>query len=122
MQINQNPFVFFLLKPIPRRDFGAGSPGRLIPQSFRIFCLSSGGETKFTIVWSGLLTTLTFLFVERGRRRRSRKLTLCIKVVLWWKRAMPRQARLDAPGTLHHVMIREIKGKGVTGTLVQMKL
>jgi len=25
---------------------------------------------------------------------------------------MPRQARLDAPGTLHHVMIREIKGKG----------
>ena len=24
---------------------------------------------------------------------------------------MPRQARLDAPGNLHHVMIREIKGK-----------
>jgi hypothetical protein len=26
---------------------------------------------------------------------------------------MPRQARLDAPGTLHHVMIREIKGKEI---------
>ena len=26
---------------------------------------------------------------------------------------MHRQARLDAPGTLHHVMIREIKGKEI---------
>ena len=26
---------------------------------------------------------------------------------------MPRQARLDAPGTLHHVMIRGIEGKGI---------
>jgi hypothetical protein len=26
---------------------------------------------------------------------------------------MPRQARLDAPGTLHHVMIRRIEGKGI---------
>jgi len=34
-------------------------------------------------------------------------------VVLWWKRAMPRQARLDAPGTLHHVMIRGIEGKRI---------
>ena len=24
---------------------------------------------------------------------------------------MPRQARLDAPGTLHHVIIREIKNR-----------
>jgi len=24
---------------------------------------------------------------------------------------MPRRGRLDAPGTLHHVMIREIEGK-----------
>jgi len=34
-------------------------------------------------------------------------------VVLWWKRALPRRARLDASGTLHHVMIREIKGKRI---------
>jgi len=26
---------------------------------------------------------------------------------------MPRQARLDAPGTLHHGMIRGIEGKGI---------
>ena len=26
---------------------------------------------------------------------------------------MPRRARLDAPGTLHHVMIRGIEGKGI---------
>ncbi len=26
---------------------------------------------------------------------------------------MPRQARLDAPGTLHHVMIRGIEGKRI---------
>ena len=26
---------------------------------------------------------------------------------------MPRQARLDAPGTLHHVMIRGIEGKAI---------
>ena len=26
---------------------------------------------------------------------------------------MPRQARLDAPGTLHHVMIRGIEGKSI---------
>jgi REP element-mobilizing transposase RayT len=26
---------------------------------------------------------------------------------------MPRQARLDAPGTLPHVMIRGIEGKGI---------
>jgi putative transposase len=26
---------------------------------------------------------------------------------------MPRQARLDAPGTLHHVIIRGIEGKGI---------
>jgi len=26
---------------------------------------------------------------------------------------MPRQARLDAPGTLHHVMIRGMEGKGI---------
>jgi hypothetical protein len=26
---------------------------------------------------------------------------------------MPRQARLDAPGTLHPVMIREIEGKRI---------
>jgi REP element-mobilizing transposase RayT len=26
---------------------------------------------------------------------------------------MPRQARLDAPGTLYHVMIRGIEGKGI---------
>ena len=26
---------------------------------------------------------------------------------------MPRQARLDTPGTLHHVMIRGIEGKGI---------
>jgi REP element-mobilizing transposase RayT len=26
---------------------------------------------------------------------------------------MPRQARLDAPGTLHHVMIRGIEGSGL---------
>ena len=26
---------------------------------------------------------------------------------------MPRQARLGAPGTLHHVMIRGIEGKGI---------
>jgi len=26
---------------------------------------------------------------------------------------MPRQARLDAPGTLHHVMIRGIEGKEI---------
>ena len=26
---------------------------------------------------------------------------------------MPRQARLDAHGTLHHVMIREIRGKEI---------
>jgi len=44
---------------------------------------------------------------------RSGKYTLCIKVVLWWKRAMPRQARLDAPGTLHHVMIRGMEGKRI---------
>jgi len=44
---------------------------------------------------------------------RSKKYTLCIKVVLWWKRAMPHQARLDAPGTLPHVMIRGIEGKGI---------
>jgi hypothetical protein len=44
---------------------------------------------------------------------RSGKYTLCIKVVLWWKRAMPRQARLDAPGTLHPVTIRGIEGKRI---------
>jgi len=48
--------------------------------------------------------------VEEGR---SGKYTLCIKVVLWWRRAMSRQVRLDAPGTLHHVMIRGIEGKGI---------
>jgi len=42
----------------------------------------------------------------------SGKYTLCIKVVLWWKRAMRRQARLDAPGTLH-VMIRGMEGQRV---------
>ncbi|MCJ7492701.1 MAG: transposase, partial [Deltaproteobacteria bacterium] len=26
---------------------------------------------------------------------------------------MPRRARLDAPGTLHHVMIRGIEGKRI---------
>ena len=26
---------------------------------------------------------------------------------------MPRQARLDAPGTLHHVMIRGIEGREI---------
>jgi len=26
---------------------------------------------------------------------------------------MPRQAKLDAPGTLHHVTIRGIEGKGI---------
>jgi len=26
---------------------------------------------------------------------------------------MPRRARLDASGTLHHVMIRAIEGKGI---------
>ena len=26
---------------------------------------------------------------------------------------MPRRARLDAPGTLHHVMIREMEGKRI---------
>ena len=26
---------------------------------------------------------------------------------------MPRQARLDAPGTLHHVIVREIKKYGI---------
>ena len=26
---------------------------------------------------------------------------------------MPRRARLDAPGTLHHGMIRGIEGKGI---------
>jgi hypothetical protein len=31
----------------------------------------------------------------------------------WWKRAMPRQARLDAPGTLLHVMIRGMEGKRI---------
>jgi hypothetical protein len=29
------------------------------------------------------------------------------------RRAMPRQARLDAPGTLYHVMIRGIEGKSI---------
>jgi len=29
------------------------------------------------------------------------------------KRAMPRQARLDTPGTLQHVMIRGIEGKSI---------
>ncbi len=29
------------------------------------------------------------------------------------REAMPRQARLDAPGTLHHVMIRGIEGKRI---------
>jgi REP element-mobilizing transposase RayT len=29
------------------------------------------------------------------------------------RRAMPRQARLDALGTLHHVMIRGIEGKSI---------
>ena len=28
---------------------------------------------------------------------------------------MPRQARLDAPGTLHHVMIRGIEGANIFG-------
>ena len=28
---------------------------------------------------------------------------------------MPRQARLDAPGTLHHVMIRGIEGVNIFG-------
>jgi hypothetical protein len=34
---------------------------------------------------------------------------------------MPRQPRLDAPGTLHHVMIRGMEGKGIfldMGTLI----
>jgi hypothetical protein len=26
---------------------------------------------------------------------------------------MPRQARLDAPGTLHHVMIRGVEGESI---------
>lgn len=26
---------------------------------------------------------------------------------------MPRQARLDSPGTLHHVMIRGIEGRNI---------
>jgi putative transposase len=47
------------------------------------------------------------------KEERSGKYNLCIKVVLWWKKAMPRQARLDAPGILHHVMIRGIKGKEI---------
>ena len=34
---------------------------------------------------------------------------------------MPRRARLDAPGTLHHVMIREIKGKGIFGDIQDRK-
>ena len=34
---------------------------------------------------------------------------------------MPRQARLDAPGTLHHVMIREIKGKGIFRDILDPK-
>jgi hypothetical protein len=29
------------------------------------------------------------------------------------KRALPRQARLDTPGTLHHVMIRGIEGETI---------
>ncbi len=29
---------------------------------------------------------------------------------------MPRQARLDAPGTLHHVMARGIEGTDIFGT------
>ena len=29
------------------------------------------------------------------------------------KRAMPRQARLDTPGTLHHLMIRGMEGKRI---------
>jgi len=48
---------------------------------------------------------------------------------------MPRQARLDAPGTLHHVMVRGIEGTNIfrtdkdrsdlrteIGTLVQIQL
>jgi hypothetical protein len=68
------------------------------------------------------LTTLTSLFVKRDiEEERCGKYTLCIKVVLWWKRAMPRQARLYAPGTLHHVMIREIKGKRIFRDIQERK-
>ncbi len=28
---------------------------------------------------------------------------------------MPRKARLDAPGTLHHVMVRGIEGRNIFG-------
>jgi hypothetical protein len=35
-----------------RRDFGAGSPGRLNPQASRIFCRNSTGSFRFTVAES----------------------------------------------------------------------
>lgn len=40
-------------------------------------------------------------------------MTLERLIKVWQKQYMPRQARLDTPGTLHHVMIRGIEGNAI---------
>ena len=59
--------------------------------------------TAFTYDAQGRLTTV----VQHNRGR----CILCLLVLD--SPAMPRQPRLDAPGTLHHVMVRGIEGRAI---------